>query len=90
MSPGTVTYQVADYLGPDPLPAGTSITDIFDFVPDANILRVVDSAALDRETQMIYVFNITATDIGDQMDTATVNITLLDVNDEPPVFTNTE
>ena len=90
MLPGVVRYEVVDYLGVDPLPVGTSITDIFDFVPDDNALRVVDPAALDRETQSTYIFNITATDSSNQMDNATVNITLLDVNDEPPVFTNPE
>ena len=88
--PGAVVYEVTDYLGPSPLPDGTSITDIFDFLPNGNTLLVVDPAALDRETQMTYIFNITATDSSNQIDTATVNITLLDVNDEPPVFTNPE
>ena len=43
------------------------------------------NALLDRESQDVYSFTITATDSGGRNTLATVNITVSDVNDNSPV-----
>ena len=72
---------------------GYSITagntgNVFD-IDDNGVITVLDASALDFETTPSYTLTITATDNGSpaMMDTATVTITVNDINDEPPVVT---
>ena len=72
---------------------GYSITagntnNVFD-IDDNGVITVLDASELDFETTPSYTLTITATDNGSpaMMDTATVTITVNDINDEPPVVT---
>lgn len=64
------------------------IHSVFNFLPDTNNIIVVDSSALDRETVVVYRFEVIATNSGGLSDTATVMITITDFNDEAPQITN--
>ena len=70
---------------------GYSITagntnNVFD-IDDNGVITVLDASELDFETTPSYTLTITATDNGSpaMMDTATVTITVNDINDEPPM-----
>ena len=62
------------------------ISSIFNFISDTSQLFVVD-VVLNREILDTYVFEVMATDSKNAQATATVNITLSDVNDNAPVIT---
>jgi hypothetical protein len=64
-------------------------SNLFEFDSDGN-LRLAGGASLDFETTERYVFYVTATDSGTPQrisNTATVTITIIDVDDKPPRFT---
>ncbi|XP_071112573.1 protocadherin-like wing polarity protein stan isoform X2 [Haliotis cracherodii] len=71
---------------------------IFKIDPRTGYIQVLNSTALDRETQVTFTVNVTAHELnttepgspGCQVNcTATVSITLLDANDHSPVFSET-
>ena len=66
----------------------SSIPTIFNFKPNSNELVVVNSDALDRETKPTYTFTVNVTDSEGLWSTATVIVTLSDINDVVPVITN--
>ena len=80
-----ITYSIGNYLGSETLPQ--DIDTIFDFKDNTNQLVVVDSSKLDRETLSSYRFEVVATDT-QAASTATVTVTLTDVNDNPPMITS--
>lgn len=59
--------------------------DSVNFTVNENTGVISTNALLDRESQYIYSFTITATDSGGRSSLATVNITVSDVNDNSPV-----
>ena len=63
----------------------------FDINENTGIITVSNTASLDRETEDDYVLTVTARDNGaDPMNaTVTISITLLDVNDNAPMFLQT-
>ena len=67
----------------------SSIPTIFNFKPNSNELVVVNTDAFDRETKLTYTFTVNVTDSEGLWSTATVIVTLSDINDIVPVITNT-
>ncbi|XP_040611943.1 cadherin-related family member 2 isoform X2 [Mesocricetus auratus] len=59
--------------------------DLFEVDPNSGTLMVKNGSLLDREKQAVYYLTLQATDGGNQSSTATLQITLLDVNDNAPV-----
>ena len=57
---------------------------------DSGIIRILTNGNLDRETQSAYYLCVTATDMGSPPlnATTTIYVTVVDVNDNAPVFTN--
>ena len=66
----------------------SSIPTIFNFKPNSSELVVVNTDALDRETKPTYTFTVNVTDSEGLWTTATVIVTLSDINDIVPVITN--
>ena len=81
-----ITYSVGNYLGSETLPQ--DIDTIFNFKDNTDQLVVVDNSKLDRETLSSYRFEVVATDTQAGDNTATVTVTLTDVNDNPPMITS--
>lgn len=65
------------------------IGDIFGFLSNSDILVVLDSGVLDRETSPAYIFTVVAEDSIGQQSTATVTVILTDINDVTPEITTT-
>jgi len=65
-------------------------TSIFSVDPDSGEIRT--AGEFDREVQVAYTFTAVATDAGSSMErrnaSVTVDVTILDLNDNQPVFTN--
>lgn len=63
---------------------------VFQIDRDTGVLAVANSAGLDREVRAGYTLSITVTDQGRPAlsNTTTASIEILDVNDNPPVFTD--
>nr|XP_045009259.1 cadherin-related family member 2 isoform X2 [Jaculus jaculus] len=59
--------------------------DLFEVDPDTGTVTVKNGTLLDREKQAVYYLTMQATDGGNQSSTTTLQITLLDINDNPPV-----
>lgn len=59
--------------------------DLFAVDPNSGELTVKNGQLLDRERQAVYYLTLQATDGGNQSSTTTLKITLLDINDNPPV-----
>lgn len=59
--------------------------DSVNFTINENTGVISTNALLDRESQDVYSFTITATDSGGRNSLATVNVTVSDVNDNSPV-----
>ena len=59
--------------------------DSVNFNVHENTGVISTNALLDRESQDVYSFTITATDSGGRNSLATVNVTVNDVNDNSPV-----
>jgi cadherin-related family protein 2 len=59
--------------------------DLFEVDRDSGTVTVKNGMLLDRERQAVYYLTLQATDGGGQSSTATLQINLLDVNDNPPV-----
>lgn len=62
-----------------------SRADLFEVDRDSGTVTVKNGMLLDRERQAVYYLTLQATDGGGQSSTATLQINLLDVNDNPPV-----
>ncbi|XP_042523058.1 LOW QUALITY PROTEIN: cadherin-related family member 2 [Dipodomys spectabilis] len=58
--------------------------DLFEVDPDTGTVTVRDSLNLDREQQTVYFLTLQATDGGNQASTTTLEIHLLDINDNAP------
>ncbi|XP_051050205.1 cadherin-related family member 2 [Phodopus roborovskii] len=59
--------------------------DVFEVDPISGTVTVKNGTLLDRERQAVYYLTLQATDGGNQSSTTTLQITLLDVNDNAPV-----
>ncbi|XP_058402380.1 cadherin-related family member 2 isoform X2 [Diceros bicornis minor] len=59
--------------------------DVFEVDPDSGTVTVRDSELLDREKQAVYYLTLQATDGGGLSGSTTLQIFLLDVNDNEPV-----
>ena len=59
--------------------------DSVNFTVNENTGVISTNALLDRETQDLYSFTLTATDSGGRYSLTTVNLTVSDVNDNSPV-----
>ena len=59
--------------------------DIFEVDPDSGTVTVRDSELLDREKQAVYSITLQATDGGGLSSSTTLQIHLLDINDNTPV-----
>lgn len=59
--------------------------DIFEVDPDSGTVTVRDSELLDREKQGVYNVTLQATDGGGLSSSTTLQIYLLDINDNTPV-----
>ena len=59
---------------------------ITDFIIDSTSGVISTAQSLDYEAQEVYQFSIGATDQGSRTSATTVTITVLDVNDNPPIF----
>lgn len=59
--------------------------DLFEVEPNSGNLTVKNGTLLDREKQAVYYLTLQATDGGNQSTTTALEITLLDINDNPPV-----
>ncbi|XP_055376398.1 cadherin-related tumor suppressor-like [Condylostylus longicornis] len=57
---------------------------------DVSYLQLETTGKLDRETQSFYQLNISARDGGDLYGYLQVNVTILDVNDNPPIFDHSD
>lgn len=66
-------------------PVTPSRDDLFEVDPDTGEVIVKNGMLLDREKQAVYYLTLQATDGGGQSGTTTLQITLLDVNDNTPV-----
>lgn len=62
-----------------------SRADLFEVEPNSGNLTVKNGTLLDREKQAMYYLTLQATDGGNQSTTTALEITLLDINDNPPV-----
>ncbi|XP_076429495.1 cadherin-related family member 2 [Peromyscus maniculatus bairdii] len=58
---------------------------LFEVDPNSGNVTVKNGTLLDREKQAVYYLTLQATDGGNQSTTATLQITLLDINDNAPV-----
>ena len=67
---------------------GTDITTIFGFLSNSDVLVLLDSSLVDRESTNEIRFSVVATDSLMQNATANVTITVTDANDETPNVTN--
>lgn len=65
--------------------ATPSREDLFEVDPNSGNVTVKNGTLLDREKQAMYYLTMQATDGGNQSTTTMLQITLLDVNDNPPV-----
>jgi hypothetical protein len=65
--------------------ATPSRADLFEVEPNSGNLTVKNGTLLDREKQAVYYLTLQATDGGNQSTTTALEITLLDINDNPPV-----
>lgn len=63
---------------------------VFQIDRDTGVLAVASSAGLDREVRASYTLSITVTDQGRPAlsNTTTASVEVLDINDNPPVFTD--
>lgn len=61
--------------------------DIFEVDPDSGTVTVKNSKLLDREKQAVYYLTLQATDGGNLSSSTTLQIHLLDINDNKPVVT---
>lgn len=61
--------------------------DIFEVDPDSGTVTVKNSKLLDREKQAVYYLTLQATDGGNLSSSTTLEIHLLDINDNQPVVT---
>ncbi|XP_041515884.1 cadherin-related family member 2 isoform X1 [Microtus oregoni] len=59
--------------------------DLFEVDPNSGNVTVKNGTGLDREKQAVYYLTLQATDGGNQSGTTTLQITLLDINDNTPV-----
>ncbi|XP_076993836.1 cadherin-related family member 2 isoform X2 [Tamandua tetradactyla] len=59
--------------------------DLFEVEPHTGTVRVKDSERLDRERQSMYQLTLQATDGGNLSDSTILQISVLDINDNPPV-----
>nr|KAF6479422.1 cadherin related family member 2 [Molossus molossus] len=60
--------------------------DIFKVDPDSGIVTVANKELLDREKQAVYYLTLQATDGGNLSSSTTLQIHLLDINDNKPVI----
>ncbi|XP_052012425.1 cadherin-related family member 2 [Apodemus sylvaticus] len=60
--------------------------DLFEVDPNSGTVTVKNGSLLDREKQAVYYLTLQATDGGNLSTTTTLEITLLDVNDNAPVI----
>ncbi|XP_038952441.1 cadherin-related family member 2 isoform X2 [Rattus norvegicus] len=72
---GPITYSLLPGAG----------EDLFEVEPKSGNVTVKNGTLLDREKQAMYYLTMQATDGGNQSTTTMLQITLLDVNDNPPV-----
>uniref|UniRef100_A0A8D2CNJ4 Cadherin-related family member 2 n=1 Tax=Sciurus vulgaris TaxID=55149 RepID=A0A8D2CNJ4_SCIVU len=59
--------------------------DLFEVDPDSGTVTVKNGTLLDRERQAVYYLTLQATDGGNLSTSTTLQINLLDVNDNPPI-----
>ncbi|XP_048883522.1 cadherin-related family member 2-like [Brienomyrus brachyistius] len=69
------------------LPA--SILNYFDVYSSNGSIKVVDDKKIDREVSSFFYATLKATDTSDKVGTTTLEITLLDINDNTPSIPNT-
>ena len=81
----TPTLTIGEALSPT---GNRAIDDIFGFRSFDDRLIVLDSSDLDRETLTEYNFTIVAMDSSRASSTATVTVTIIDFNDNPPDILN--
>ncbi|XP_054572964.1 cadherin-related family member 2 [Eptesicus fuscus] len=74
---GRITYSLLSGNG----------ADIFEVDPDSGTVTVKNSKLLDREKQAVYYLTLQATDGGNLSSSTTLQIHLLDINDNRPVVT---
>ncbi|XP_070271186.1 cadherin-related family member 2 [Myotis yumanensis] len=74
---GRITYSLLSGNG----------ADIFEVDPDSGTVMVKNSKLLDREKQAVYYLTLQATDGGNLSSSTTLEIHLLDINDNQPVVT---
>nr|XP_058138622.1 cadherin-related family member 2 isoform X2 [Dasypus novemcinctus] len=72
---GRITYRL--------LPGNGA--DLFEVDPNTGTLRVKNGQLLDRERQPVFHLTLQATDGGNLSDSTTLQIVLLDINDNPPL-----
>ncbi|XP_017524056.1 cadherin-related family member 2 [Manis javanica] len=72
---GRITYSLLPGTG----------ADVFEVDPDSGTVRVRNSRLLDREKQAVYHLTLQATDGGNLSASTTLQIVLLDINDNEPV-----
>lgn len=67
---------------------GSSLGETTEFVVNPQTGAITTTKALDRETQSGYLLTVTARDSGNPplSDTTDVEISVSDINDNPPVF----
>ena len=63
-------------------------SDVFDIDSSTGVIRITGN--LDRETEQLYILNVSAVDGGSASSFIAVYVSILDRNDNPPSFTSSE